>query len=50
MINHLRGAGRFDEIQTRLDPQVLLLFSERLLLLAHIRFVLVVNEVNDRAP
>lgn len=50
MINYSRSTSWFDEIQTRMDPQVLLFFSKGLLLLAHVGFVLVVNKVNNRAP
>jgi hypothetical protein len=42
--------GRANEIQARVHAQVGLLVTLRLLLLAHIRLVLVVNEVDDRRP
>ena len=41
---------RADEVQARVDAQVGLLVPLRLLLLAHVRFVLVVNEVDNGVP
>ena len=41
---------RADEVQARMHPQVNLLLALRLLLLAHVRLVLVVDEVDDGRP
>lgn len=43
-------AGRPDEVQARMHPQVALLAPLRLLLLDHVRLMLVVNEVDDGSP
>ena len=39
-----------NEIQTRMNPQINLILSLRLLLLPHIRLMLVVDEVDDGRP
>lgn len=39
-----------DEVQTGVNSQVALLCPLRLLFLAHVSLVLVVNEVDDRRP
>ena len=39
-----------DEVETSMDTEVNLFPSRRLLFLPHIRFVLVVNEVDNRRP
>ena len=41
---------RPNEIQTRMHPKVAFLRTLRLLLLAHVRLMLVVDEVNDGRP
>lgn len=41
---------RADEVQARVHAEVDLLLALRLLLLTHVRFMLVVNEVDDRRP
>ena len=40
----------FEKVQAGMDPQILLVFSVGLLFLTHVRFVLVVDEVNDGSP
>jgi len=39
-----------DEVKASMNPEVNLLVALGLLLLAHICFMLVVNEINDRGP
>lgn len=46
----VRVTSRSDEEQASMHTQVGLLCTLRLLLLPHIRFMLVVNEVDDWAP
>ena len=43
-------ARRADEVQARMDTEVDLVLALRLLLLAHVRLVLVVDEVDDGRP
>lgn len=43
-------AGRTDEVEASVHPQVELLPAVGLLFLAHVRLVLVVDEVDDRRP
>ena len=43
-------ASRADKVQARVHAEVDLLLALRLLLLAHVRLVLVVNEVDDGGP
>ena len=47
---HSRVARRADEVQARMDTEVDLVLALRLLLLAHVRLVLVVDEVDDGGP
>lgn len=41
---------RADEIQTRINTQVRLLSTLRLLLLAHVRLMLIIHKINNRNP
>lgn len=43
-------AGGADEVQTCVYPQISLLLALGLLLLAHVRLMLVVDELHDRRP
>ena len=43
-------ARRANEVQARVHPEVNLLLALRLLLLAHVRLVLVIDEVDDGGP
>jgi len=43
-------ASRTDEVQTGVHTEVNLLRSARLLLLKHVRFMLVIQELDDRLP
>ena len=45
-----RVARRADEVQARMNAEVDLVLALRLLLLAHVRLVLVVDEVDDGRP
>ena len=45
-----RVASRTDEVEAGVDAEVDLLLALGLLLLAHVRLVLVVNEVDDGSP
>ena len=47
---HSRMARRADKVQARVDAEVDLLLALGLLLLAHVRLVLVVDEVDDGRP
>jgi hypothetical protein len=47
---NLRVPSGPDEVETSVNPEVNLFVALRLLLLAHIRFVLVINEVDDWRP
>lgn len=50
-VQRLQGVtGRADEVQTGVDTQIDLVCSAGLLFLQHVRFVLVVKELNDRLP
>ena len=42
--------SRPDEVQASMNSQVTFLSSLRLLLLAHVRLMLIVNKVDDRQP
>lgn len=39
---------RSDKVKTGVNSEIRLLASLRLLLLAHVRFVLIIQEINDR--
>ena len=45
-----RQSTRLQEVQARVDSEILLLGSHRLLLLTHVRLVLIINEVHNRRP
>lgn len=48
--HRLRVTRGADEVQASVHPEVNLLLAPRLLLLAHIRLMLIVNEVNNGGP
>ena len=48
--HHLRVSSRADEVQASVHSEVDLLLALRLLLLAHICLMLIVNEVDDGRP
>ena len=50
MCAYSRVASRTDEVEAGVDAEVDLLLALGLLLLAHVRLVLVVNEVDDGSP
>lgn len=50
ILNHLRVSCGADEIQASVHSEVTLLLAPGLLLLAHIRLMLIVNEVDDGRP
>ncbi len=47
---YLRVTGGTDKVQTSMYPEVNLLLPLGLLLLTHVRFMLVVNEVDNGSP
>jgi hypothetical protein len=47
---NIRMACRANEVEASMNPQVCFLFSLWLLLLAHVSFMLVVNELNNWEP
>ena len=47
---HPRETVRTDKVETSMDTQVLLLFACGLLFLTHVRFVLVVDKVDNGRP
>ena len=46
----VRMPSRADKVEARVDTEVNLILALRLLLLAHVRLVLVVNEVDNGSP
>lgn len=50
-VKRLQGvAGRADEVQAGMNTKVDLVLSTRLLLLEHVRFMLIVQELDDGHP
>ena len=47
---HSRVTGWFDKIETSVNAKVLFVHTDRLLLLAHIGLVLIVDKIDDRCP
>jgi hypothetical protein len=50
LFNHLRSARGADKVETGVHTEVLLVGTERLLLLAHVALVLVVDKVDNGGP
>ena len=50
LLGDARQSAGLEEVKTSMDPQVLLVGTKRLLLLAHEGLMLVVDEINDRRP
>ena len=47
---HSRMTGWFDKVKTSVNTKILSVHTDRLLLLAHVGFVLIIDEIDDRCP
>jgi hypothetical protein len=43
-------SSRLDKVETSMNPQILFIGPVRLLFLPHVRFMLIINEVDNRSP